>query len=192
LFTGVIQAVGVVASRGASQIAVSPPKGVWEDPFRVGESIAVNGCCLTLAVLDEDLTFELSEETLRRTSLGALEPGDLVNLERALRPFDRMGGHIVQGHVDAIGELFQVTPGETQHVFRFGAPEGFDRYLVDKGSVAVEGISLTVVRPSAGAFDTFIVPHTYENTNLRTLQHGDPVNMEFDVLSKYVERLVGR
>jgi riboflavin synthase len=103
-----------------------------------------------------------------------------------------MGGHVVQGHVDAAGGVLNITPGEGQHVFRFEVPAGYDRYLVDKGSIAVDGVSLTVVRPSAGAFDAYVVSHTFQNTNFREMAVDQPVNLEFDILSKYVERLVGR
>ncbi len=190
MFTGIIQALGKVVFLDGGRLRIATDGAPWEDPVAVGESVAVNGCCLTVASLEEGVHFDLSEETLKRTALGDLRGGVLVNLERSLRPLDRIGGHIVQGHVDGVGSCLNITQAEGSWVFRFGAPDGCDRYLVDKCSVAVDGISLTVVRPTAGAFDAWIVPHTFENTNLRDMKRDQPVNMEFDLLFKYVERLV--
>jgi riboflavin synthase len=190
MFTGIVAAVGSIVSLESGLLTVRAPAGAWDDAFSIGESVCVNGCCLTLVEKSPDLKFELSEETVKRTTLGKLPPGSPVNLERGMRPTDRMGGHIVQGHVDGVGTLLNILPREGERVFRFASPDGFDRYLVDKGAIAVDGISLTVTRPSAGAFDTHIVPHTFENTNLKSLQVDAPVNMEFDILIKYVERLV--
>jgi riboflavin synthase len=190
MFTGLVQAVSSIQGVNGNALRVAAPKGAWEDPLRIGESINVNGVCLTLVESIPDLKFELSGETLNRSTLGGLKAGDLVNLERALMPTDRMGGHIVQGHVDGVGSLLNISEKGTDKVFRFGVPENCDRYLVDKGSIAIDGISLTIVRPSAGAFDTSIVPHTFQNTNLKTIRVDQPVNLEFDILVKYVEKLV--
>lgn len=192
MFTGIIQALGTVTGREASTLILRAPADSWEDPLRVGESVSVNGCCLTLTSLNAGMTFDLSEETILRTTLGRLQTGDTVNLERALKASDRMGGHIVQGHVDGVGECLNIVDREDSKVFRFGTPEGYDRYLADKCSIAIEGISLTVVKPTAGAFDVWVVPHTFEHTNFKLMRPDQLVNMEFDILYKYVERLMGR
>ena len=160
-----------------------------EDPIQAGESISVNGCCLT-ALSEDSLTFDLSPETLQRTTFRQARVGNKVNLERAMRPMDRLGGHIVQGHVDSVGELRTMLQDGDFTVFRFLADEEFDRYLIDKGSIAVDGISLTVVNPVAGEFDVWVVPHTLAQTNLGSLRPGDLVNLEFDVLAKHVEKLL--
>lgn len=160
-----------------------------DDPIRAGESIAVNGCCLT-ALSEGALDFDLSPETLQRTTFRRAAAGSKVNLERAMRPMDRFGGHIVQGHVDTVGELRTMLVDGDFTVFRFRSDEEFDRFLIDKGSVAVDGVSLTVVNPVAGEFDVWVVPHTLAHTNLGSLRPGDPVNIEFDVLAKHVEKLL--
>ncbi|MBX3119827.1 MAG: riboflavin synthase [Fimbriimonadaceae bacterium] len=191
MFTGIIQTVGVIREIDAPKLLIDVPNDVWDDPYRLGESISVNGCCLTLADFDQGLNFHLSEETLARTTLHSIQAGDRVNVERAMRPTDRFGGHIVLGHVDTIGELLSMHDEGESHVFRFEAPQGYGKYLVDKGSITIDGISLTVVRPFAGAFDVWVIPITYEHTNLSVRQPGDKVNFEFDVIAKHVERLIG-
>lgn len=192
MFTGIIQAVGRIRSLDQTLLVVDAPATAWDDAFSVGESLAVNGCCLTIESFNDGIRFTLSEETFRRTTFGKLAVGSQVNLERALRPTDRMGGHIVQGHVDGVGVCLSIHDAEGGKMFRFGTPEGYDRYLADKCSIAVDGISLTVVRPSAGGFSVAVIPHTLENTNFGTMVEDQPVNMEFDILYKYVERLIAR
>lgn len=191
MFTGIIQTVGTVAKLDGAKLVVQADTAAWDDPMKLGESISINGCCLTLAQMAEGFCFQLSEETMARTTLGGLQPGDMVNVERAMRPSDRFGGHIVLGHVDAVGELLGINEQGEAHVFRFEAPQGYGKYLVDKGSITIDGISLTAVRPFAGAFDVWVIPHTYEHTNLSARKSGDKVNLEFDVIAKHVERLVG-
>jgi len=137
------------------------------------------------------LTFYAMPETLRRTALGGLAEGSPVNLERAMRPADRFGGHIVQGHVDGVGEVLAVRPEGEAEVWEFGAPEAVLRYVVEKGSICVDGISLTVVSVREGSFTVSILPQTRANTNLGGLGVGDRVNLEADVIAKYVERLLG-
>lgn len=181
MFTGIVQARGTVRFLDSDLLCLDAPP--IEEPWQIGESVAVNGCCLTVVSFEEGLRFDLSEETLRRTALSRLVPGSAVNLERAMRPTDRLGGHFVSGHVDAVGHLVSVE-GET---FTFEA-SGFDRYLIDKGSVAVDGISLTVVSPCEGQFSVAVIPHTLAVTTLGALKPGEPVNLEFDVLAKYVEK----
>lgn len=189
MFTGIIEGLGKVRSLSEGTLTVEVARGFENDPWKIGESVAVNGCCLTVVSATDTLAFDLSPETLARTSLGALAPGSTVNLERAMRADGRFGGHIVQGHVDATGAVVSITPAENATIFRFQAPLEFDRYLIEKGSVTVDGISLTVVNLRDAAFDVWIIPHTLQETNLRERKLGDRVNLEFDLIAKYVEKL---
>jgi riboflavin synthase len=159
---------------------------------REGDSVSVNGACLTVGeVSGETLVFYAMPETLRRTSLGELEVGGVVNLERAMSARDRFGGHIVQGHVDGVGEVLEVRPEGEAEIWEFGAPPEVLRYTVEKGSVCVDGISLTVVSVGEHSFTVSILPQTKDNTNLGRKRLGDRVNLEADVIGKYVERLLG-
>jgi riboflavin synthase len=187
MFTGIIEALGSVRSLDQGRLIVDAPvQPDWSE----GESIAVNGCCLTLLTQNlPQLTFDLSPETLERTNLGSLSSGSKVNLERAMRAGDRFGGHIVQGHIDTHGKLVSIRPEANSHVFTFEIDQKYDRYLIDKGSVTLDGISLTVVEPEKGRFDTWVIPHTLENTNLSARKAGDTVNVEIDVLAKHLEKL---
>ncbi|MEM1451723.1 MAG: riboflavin synthase [Planctomycetota bacterium] len=170
----------------------------------VGDSIAVAGACLTVVELLEppagsdgssgggpDMAFDLSAETLERTWFGGrVEAGHVVNLERALRVGDRLGGHMVSGHVDTLGSVVgRQDVGDGGAVFTFEVPEGFERYLVDKGSITIDGISLTVVDPAARRFDVAVIPHTLARTHLAHLTPGDPIHLEADLVAKWVERL---
>lgn len=188
MFTGIIEATGRVLALTGARLVIAAP---FAHAVAVGESVAVNGCCLTAIAMGPDLAFDLSAETLTRTALGSLSTGDAVNLERAMRADGRFGGHIVQGHVDATGEVISAAPVEGATVVRFRVPAGFQRYLIDKGSIAVDGVALTVVSPTGPEFDAWIIPHTLTETNLGDRRPGDRVNLEFDVLAKYVERLMG-
>lgn len=190
MFTGLVQALGTVRDLSPSRIMIEATFS--DERVELGESIAVNGCCLTV-VAAEPLAFDLSPETLRRTALANLKQGDPVNLERAMKASSRFGGHIVQGHVDGVAEVIEVQPlpeEMTRFRFRLNDSEGA-RYLIDKGSVAIDGISLTVVNPSRNEFDVWVIPHTMRETTLRHAQVGVPVNVEYDVVAKYVERLTG-
>ena len=161
------------------------------DGSRDGDSISVNGVCLTaLDITSNSFAADLSQETLDRSTLGRLEPGSRVNLERAVTPSTRLGGHIVQGHVDARGEFLGAEEHGDFWTVRIGFPEEIARYLVHKGSVSVEGISLTIAALGEDSFDIAIIPKTWELTNLSTLTPGDPVNLEADVIAKYVERMM--
>ena len=154
--------------------------------------MSMNGVCLTVnEVQDETLTFYAMPETLRRTALGGLEEGSAVNLERAMSLADRFGGHIVQGHVDGVGEVLGVRPEGEAEMWEFGAPEAVIRYIVEKGSICVDGISLTVVAVRQASFTVSILPQTRATTNLLELGVRDRVNLEADVIAKYVERLLG-
>lgn len=187
MFTGIIEALGKVRSLENGILVLETDHPLGPDPVQMGESIAVNGVCLTIV---GPLTFDLSPETLSRTSLGDLQTGSVVNLERAMRADGRFGGHLVQGHVDTTGEVVSMLQSDNSTVIRFRAPESAARYLIDKGSITIDGISLTVVAPREGEFDVWVIPHTLENTNLGAKKPGDRVNLEFDVLAKYVERLM--
>lgn len=191
MFTGIVQGVGRVESLVDGVLLVRAPATLADDqPWAIGESVAVDGCCLTIVGHDGPLRFDLSPETIARTGFRRLRAGSPVNLERAMRLGDRFGGHIVQGHVDATGEIVSIQPEAGSFRFTFRTPEGTERYLIDKGSVAVDGISLTVVEPRGPDFDVWIIPHTMKVTNLGEAAAGDPVNLEFDVLAKHVERLL--
>lgn len=184
MFTGLVEEVGRVEARSGSRLRIGAATVV--EGARVGDSIAVDGCCLTLVAMGEWWwEADLSEETLARTTLGRLGPGDQVNLERPLRLADRLGGHLVQGHVDGVGEIVAPAPALGVRL-----PEGLDRYLVPKGSVTVDGVSLTVVNTTADTFSVAVVPHTASATTLASKGPGDPVNIEIDVVAKYVQRFV--
>ncbi|MGB3634199.1 MAG: riboflavin synthase [Rubrobacteraceae bacterium] len=157
----------------------------------IGDSVSVNGVCLTVNETDgKEFTFYAMPETLRRTALGDLAEGDPVNLERAMSLESRFGGHIVQGHVDGVGEVLDVWEEGGAEIWKFGAPESVLRYTVEKGSICVDGISLTVVSAGESSLTVSILPQTRANTNLSALEKGDRVNLEADVIGKYVERLL--
>ncbi len=193
MFTGIVEELGVVdgieQQTDAVRLTVRGPHVMTDTGL--GDSISVNGCCLTVAERDgETFTADVMRETLDKTSLGVLEPGSRVNLERAVTATTRLGGHIVQGHVDAAGELIGRTPSEHWEVVEISLPRELSRYLVDKGSVTVDGISLTVVEVRADSFTVSLIPETLARTTLGFKQSGDLVNLEVDVIAKYVERLV--
>ncbi len=191
MFTGIVEEVGVVATISENAMTVRASK-VTED-LKLGDSIAVNGACLTAVNFSGDeFSVDLSPETMRRTALGDLSQGSLVNLERALLVSDRMGGHIVQGHVDGTGRVMSTKPEGDSVVFRIRVPKRLNRYIVEKGFVAVDGISLTVVKRGASSFTVAVIPYTSNNTNLAALSVGDRVNLEADILAKYVESLLDR
>lgn len=183
MFTGLIRGVGELVEVGKRTIVRS------QIISNAGDSIAVNGCCLT-HIGGEQLTFELSDETLSRTTLGSMKIGQKVNLEPAIRAGEGMDGHFVLGHIDGIGQLVDIEQAESGKRFRFRVNEG--KYLVDKGSISIDGISLTVVNPLGNEFDAWIISHTEENTNLKYLLIGEKVNVEYDILSRYLERLLAQ
>jgi riboflavin synthase len=158
------------------------------DGLALGDSVAVNGVCLTVAQRDDAFHADVGPETLRVTTLGSLERGTLVNLERPLRGDGRMGGHFVQGHVDAVGRVEDVRPADDFHWLTVSFPRELGRYMVPKGSIAVDGISLTVAGLEADRFDVQLVPFTLEHTNLKRARVGDRVNLECDMIGKYVAR----
>mgnify|MGYP001626703761 FL=1 len=193
MFTGLIEEIGTVEELvplgDAVRIAVRAPK-VTQDAA-AGDSIAVDGVCLT--VVDNasgTFTADVMRETLDRSRLGSYAPGSRVNLERALAAGQRMGGHIVQGHVDGVAEVVSRTASEHWEVVRFTLPRQLNRYVVEKGSIAVNGTSLTVSAVSEGYFEVSLIPTTLSETTAGALQPGDPVNLEVDVVAKYVEKMV--
>jgi riboflavin synthase len=193
MFTGIIEELGKVREieqRGENARIVIAATTVTQGTQH-GDSIAVNGVCLTaLDIHADSFAADVSKETLSRSTLGSLKPNVVVNLERAVTPATRLGGHIVQGHVDARGEFLGVEDHGESWTVRFGFPTEIARYLVFKGSVAVEGISLTIAALSENYFEVAIIPKTWEVTNLSQLKPGDGVNLEVDVIGKYVERLL--
>ena len=193
MFTGIIEELGSVRSieeRGENAYIIIDARVVTEGTNH-GDSIAVNGVCLTaLDIHEHSFAADVSRETLLRSTLGNLKPGTPVNLERAVTPATRLGGHIVQGHVDARGQFVSVEDHGDSWTVRIGFPPEIARYLVFKGSVAVEGISLTIANLAGEYFEVAIIPKTWELTNLSHLKPGDGVNLEVDVIGKYVERLL--
>jgi riboflavin synthase len=193
MFTGLVREVGEVGwlrrTDQAVQLMVSAPRTA--ERIRIGESVAVNGCCLTVAThREKQIMFDLLEESLERTNLGDLRPGDPVNLERALRIDGRLGGHFVQGHVDCTAEVLSMSEKGPDTRLEIALPREFARYAAFKGSIAVNGTSLTIAELLPESFVVWVIPHTLDHTNLGDLQEGERVNLEFDVLAKYVERLL--
>jgi riboflavin synthase len=198
MFTGIVAELGEVAGveyhGDAARLTI---RGSTEG-VALGESIAVNGVCLTVTgILDGTFTADVMGETLNRSGLGALTPGAAVNLERSVRLADRLGGHLVQGHVDATATILARAPSEHWDQVRISLPPGISRYLVEKGSIAVDGISLTISALSApddqeGWFEVGLIPETLKRTTLGSAKPGDTVNLEVDVIAKYVERLINR
>jgi len=192
---------GIIESAAAVQQVESTPSGgrltLCGVPFchelTVGESVAVNGCCLTVTQADAScdggtVAFDLLAETLRVTNLGALKPGSRVNLERALRAGDRLSGHYVQGHVDAVVRVIDFSPHGQDHRFEVELPPAYQAHVISRGSIALDGISLTVAEITPASLVCWIIPHTAAVTNLQTRRTGDGVNVEYDVIGKYVAR----
>ncbi|BAU81898.1 riboflavin synthase [Streptomyces laurentii] len=194
MFTGIVEELGEVVAveqlTDASRFRLRGP--LVTEGARHGDSIAVNGVCLTVVeTADGEFTADVMAETLKRSSLGALEPGSRVNLERPMAVGGRLGGHIVQGHVDGTGTILKREPSEHWEVVTVGLPAPLARYVVDKGSITVDGVSLTVVEAGDDRFTISLIPTTLALTTLGIKQPGDPVNLEVDVIAKYVERLLG-
>lgn len=185
MFTGIVEELSEVAERDGSRLRISA-QTVLEDA-ELGASIAVNGCCLTVVAFDADAGWweaDVTQESFDRTNLGELAPGSPVNLERPVRLMDRLGGHLVQGHVDAVGEIVEPAPD-----LRVRVDPAMTRYIVEKGSITVDGISLTVVDALDDGFTVAIIPHTEAVTTLSSKGSGDLVNIEVDITAKYVEKL---
>ncbi|GIV08901.1 MAG: riboflavin synthase subunit alpha [Fimbriimonadales bacterium] len=191
MFTGIVEATGVVESiephpAGGARLAIRA------FPMTTGESLAMNGVCLTVQQAEGDkLYFDAVPETLRRTNLGDLKTGDLVNLERPLTPESRLGGHFVQGHIDTTARLTEIRNEGNARVLKFQLNDAsYSRYIVSKGSIAIDGISLTVVDVDEDGFTVWIIPHTWQVTNLQRRRLGERVNIETDILARYVEKLL--
>lgn len=192
MFTGIVEETGVVISfeerKKSWRLTLKAP--LISQDVQLGDSVAVNGCCLTVVSINEDqIEFDLLAESKRLTSIDGIGPGGKVNLERALLPNTRMGGHFVSGHVDGTGVIEAIEPRGKDFFFRIKpGPDGL-KYIVHKGSITVDGISLTVAEVDNAGFAIWLIPHTMEVTNLHTKKTGDPVNLEFDLIAKYVEKL---
>jgi riboflavin synthase len=194
MFTGLVEGVGSLAARdargGDARLRIAAGTLPF-DGVRLGESIAVNGVCLTVAAFDgEGFEADASNETLALTTLGALPLGAALNLERAMRPDDRLGGHLVSGHVDGVGRVLRIEPDARAQRWAFAAPRPLLRYIAQKGSVCVDGVSLTVNAVDAAGFEVALVPHTVAHTAFAGTAVGDAVNLEVDLVARYVERLL--
>ncbi len=191
MFTGIIENKGEISQitpldDGGARLSIRIP---FAGDLSIGESVAVNGCCLTVTlIVDDTVSFDLLQQTLNVTNLGKLVPGGQVNLERALLPSDRLSGHLVQGHVDETAEIVDITPEGQDTKVVVALPANAAALVIPKGSIAVDGISLTIAELGDDTFTVWIIPHTLELTNLSTKQPGDLVNLEFDLLGKYVQR----
>jgi len=193
VFTGIVEEVGKVKGikKGSKSSKLTIKCRVVLEGTRVGDSIAVNGVCLTVVEIGRELlTFDVSYETLKRTTLSLLKPGESVNLERALRLGDRLGGHILQGHVDTTTKVTSIKREGEGYRFSFKLPKEYSHLVVEKGSIGIDGISLTVAELLPDSFSVAVIPHTFENTNLKFKRSGSLVNLEFDIIGKYVEKMV--
>jgi riboflavin synthase len=193
MFTGIVSEVGRVLAidRGARSASLRVEAGELAGEVAVGDSVAVSGACLTVTSREQGaVTFDVVTETLRKTTLGRLTPGDRVNLEGALRVGDRLSGHFVMGHVDGTGEVLRRTEEPGQTTIRFRAPESVRPFLLEKGSIAVDGVSLTLWDVRGPEFSIALVPHTLRETTLRDLRRGSKVNLEADVLARWIAKLV--
>jgi riboflavin synthase len=192
MFTGLVESVGTVISLESkgeqARLTLDLP---FAGELQLGDSVAINGCCLTVADLSSNGTsFDLLAQTLRVTSLGGLQTGSKVNLERAMMVGDRFGGHFVQGHVDATGQITRLETSGQDHIVAVSLPPQIHRLCVDKGSLAIDGISLTIAELTASEAVFWITPHTWENTHLHAANVGQAVNLEADMLAKHVEKLI--
>lgn len=189
MFTGIVEEIGRVADLGKGKLTIAAKK-VLED-VNLGDSIAVNGICLTVTTFDSGrFTADVMPETLRRTSLQELKAGSPVNLERAIALSGRLGGHIVSGHIDGVGRILSFREEKNALLMKVAAEKNLLRYIVEKGSVALDGISLTVAAVTEGDFTVSLIPHTREITNLGSKREGSPINIETDIIGKYVEKLM--
>jgi riboflavin synthase len=193
MFSGIVEETGVLKEikRGVTLAKLIVGVDLTATDVKPGDSVANNGCCLTVTEVNgKELAFDLLEETLRATNLGNLQPGALLNIERSLRVGDRIGGHFVTGHVDCAALVTKWEKSGADYELELEVPDGLERYLVPKGCIAIDGISLTVGTVSGNRFNAWIIPHTLTVTALRDRQVGDRLNIEFDMLAKYTEKLI--
>ena len=193
MFTGIIEETGSVEAiqSGSKSIRLTVSGPLTSQDTHLGDSISINGCCLTVvSIQGSKLDFEAVPETMNRTNLGSLRLGSQVNLERAVRLDQRLGGHIVQGHVDAVGTIMSIVAVENAHVVTISAGSEILKYIVEKGSITVDGISLTVASLGTDRFTVWIIPHTWSATSLSGRKVGESLNLEVDILAKYIERLM--
>ncbi|MFC1999865.1 riboflavin synthase [Chloroflexota bacterium] len=188
MFTGIVEEVGIAKSLRPGKLTISATEVL--QGTKLGDSLAVNGACLTVNALDSgSFSVDITPETLHRTNLGSLHPGSRVNLERALLVGGRLGGHLVQGHVDATGKIASLVPAEDSIIARVAAPQTVMRYIVEKGFIAIDGVSLTVVEYDASTLSVSLIPYTRECTTLGSRKVGESVNLEVDIIAKYVEKV---
>jgi len=194
MFTGIILEIGRIESvTRRKNLILRIDSKIVAPKLKIGDSVAVNGACQTVVETTESgFGMEAIEETLSRTNLGMLKSGDPVNLEAPLSATDMFSGHFVQGHIDCVGTIISLTPGKGSDVFTIGYPDSYNKYVIEKGSICVDGISLTVIEARNGAFSAAMIPHTLENTVMRYRKQGDTVNLEFDMIAKYVERMMSK
>ena len=193
MFSGIVETTGKITkiTQTAEGAKLTLAANIPTTEVSLGESICINGACMTVTEIGEtELSFDVSVESLRRTNLGDLQPGSLVNLERSLRMGDRLSGHVVSGHVDGVGRVQSIQPEGDSFLYTFEIPSDLSRYLVEKGSVAVDGISLTVFHCKPTSFTCAIIPHTHQVTILHAKKPGEKVNIECDMQGKYIEKFV--
>lgn len=190
MFTGIIENTEKVLKIQKNNLIISSKI----DNPKIGESISINGVCLTIINITPPsyLTFQLSQETLKTTTFKYIKPGEIVNVERALQVNQRLSGHILTGHIDTIGKITDIKKLPTEYIFKYLIPKEYSKYIVKKGSIGIDGISLTIVDIFDNYFTVNILPYTYEKTNLKFKKIGQNVNIEFDILIKYIERLLGK
>ncbi len=193
MFTGIVQAMGAIVRvepRGGDTRLVIDTGGLDASDIAIGDSVCVSGVCLTAVEIDvADVAVDISTETLSRTTLGGLKSGDCVNLEKSLRLSDRLGGHLVSGHVDGVGRVVAIEPDARSQRWTFEVPSGLSRYIAAKGSVCIDGVSLTVNEVAANRFGVNLIPHTIGATTFQYKRVGDAVNIEVDLIARYLERL---
>jgi len=195
MFTGIIEEIGVVqdVKRGTNSSALTISGGIVFNDLKLGDSVAVDGVCLTVSgISGKTFTADVMHETLKRSTAGNLKAGSRVNLERAMPADGRFGGHIVSGHIDGTGAIEEIKNDGIAVLYKIKAPESIIKYIVEKGSITIDGISLTVTSVTSGSFGVSIIPHTAETTTLALKSVGGPVNLESDIIGKYVEKLMNR
>lgn len=190
MFTGIITHTGKLEKKGREMFAFSAPRDFMKK-LKKGASVTVNGCCLTVkSVSQSTFSIDIMPETQKKTMLGSLKIGDIINLELPVSAGSLLSGHIVQGHIDGVGKIAKIQNEENSKILTIGIPKSLNRYIVEKGSIAINGISLTVINVRKNSFTVGIIPHTWEQTMLHTVKVGDKVNIEVDILAKYTEKLI--